>query len=117
MPAPKLAVKPPPICSSCFAQYPDRRHVDFNASWDGPVIDSHNGMKQSIDELIVCEKCLEDAAKVIDLVREDELRERVAELERMVATRDAKIDQQAAALSKVRILKGAIDDIKEPAAA
>jgi hypothetical protein len=26
---------PPAACSSCYGQYPQRRHVDFGASWDG----------------------------------------------------------------------------------
>jgi hypothetical protein len=32
---------PPTMCSACFGQYPDRNHVDFEAAWDGPVINSN----------------------------------------------------------------------------
>lgn len=65
----RLAPTPPSHCSSCFGAYPQRRHVDFGASFDGPVLPSGleasgvNGV--SIDDLIVCEDCLATAAREI----------------------------------------------------
>lgn len=63
----KLAAAAPAYCSVCFGQYPDRRHVDFDAAWDGPVIDSGNGMKQAIDDLIMCENCVRRGAEILAL--------------------------------------------------
>jgi hypothetical protein len=71
----RLAETPPTHCSSCFGQYPERRHVDFQAAWDGPVI--HDGVMTddgvtnripvSIDELVICEECLTHGAKLLGL--------------------------------------------------
>lgn len=59
----RLAEVGPTYCSSCFAQNPDKQHVDFGAYYDGPVLD---GAKQSqIDDLILCEDCLREAAGLI----------------------------------------------------
>lgn len=59
----RLAETPPAMCSACFGQYPQRRHIDFGASWDGPVLDGAH--RVSIDELVICEKCLLIAAKLL----------------------------------------------------
>ncbi len=71
----KIAEISPTHCSSCFGQYVDRRHVDFEAAWDGPVI--HDGVMTdegvtnripvSIDELVICEECLTHGAKLLGL--------------------------------------------------
>lgn len=62
----RLAESTPILCSSCYGQYPDRRHVDFEAAWDGPVVGSE--FKMSVDDLILCEDCVRQAAKLIGLV-------------------------------------------------
>lgn len=62
----RLASPPPSHCSACFGAYPQRRHVDFGASYDGPVLENvAGGVPASIDELVICEDCLATAAKVI----------------------------------------------------
>jgi hypothetical protein len=58
----KLAESTPVRCSACFGQHPEKSHVDFEAAWDGPVIDAGNGMKQYIDDLVICEDCIRSAA-------------------------------------------------------
>ena len=71
----------PAMCSSCFGQYPERTHVDFTASWDGPVVENgivgENGevatsVKVSIDELILCEDCVREAARLVGMVEPSE---------------------------------------------
>ena len=61
----RFAEAPPAMCSSCFGQYPHRKHIDFGASWDGPVLQGAHPV--SIDELILCETCVRAAAKLLRL--------------------------------------------------
>jgi hypothetical protein len=63
----RLAETPPTHCASCFGQYPDRRHIDFGAYWDGPVFardegDVAGGAPIAVDDLVICEECLRAAA-------------------------------------------------------
>lgn len=101
------------MCSSCFGQYPQRRHIDFESSWDGPVIKDgimgENGeisqrVPVSIDELIVCEDCIEAAAKMLGMSKKhaDKLREletRVLQAEERALGLQVHNEQMAAALS------------------
>jgi hypothetical protein len=78
----------PAYCSSCFGQKTELRHVDFDAAWDGPVIDPGNGIKQVIDDLIICEHCLAEAASLLGYGQDELLRARVDRLEEdLVAAR------------------------------
>jgi hypothetical protein len=74
----KIALTTPAACASCFGQYPDRTHIDFEAAYDGPVINSDDNIKMPVDDLIICEDCLQEAFRLIP----DERTERIAELER-----------------------------------
>lgn len=56
----KIADPNPVYCSSCFNQNPKAVHVDFEVAWDGPVINT-DGLRVPIDDLYVCESCLESA--------------------------------------------------------
>ncbi len=59
---PKIRECQPERCSSCYGQYPDRRHVDFGADWEGPAFKDDSvagGLWQHADNLILCEDCLE----------------------------------------------------------
>lgn len=82
-----LAEQPPPYCSSCYGAYPERPHIDFEATWDGPVIDHEAGTRQAIDDLIVCEECLAQAAGLLGYAppATDERDETIAALEQRVA--------------------------------
>lgn len=75
-----LAETPPVACASCYGQYPDLRHVDFGAAFDGPVLNQTDvlvsGMTNvQIDDLIICEECLRAAAALIGLAEHDQMRE------------------------------------------
>lgn len=72
----RVAESIPSACSSCYGQYPSRRHVDFESSWDGPVIEggimTEGGLVQTnlpvaIDELVICEDCLAAGAKLLGM--------------------------------------------------
>jgi hypothetical protein len=85
----------PVACASCGGQYTDRRHVDFGAAWDGPVVNSFDVIakgvvNQQIDDLIVCESCILEAAEALKMedVRAptlEALRNQVAELKTLNA--------------------------------
>jgi hypothetical protein len=66
-----LATVPPSACAACFGQYPDRRHIDFGAFYDGPILPS--GADQvgvvglAVDDLVICEECLKAAATQLGL--------------------------------------------------
>lgn len=73
----QVASPAPPRCSGCFSAKPQQTHVDFGASYDGPMVPAVENVSglvgHSIDELILCEDCLVTAAKLIGLVRAETL--------------------------------------------
>jgi hypothetical protein len=103
----KVCDTPPPFCASCYGQYTDLRHVDLEASYDGPVVEGgivgedmqvQDKIKVSIDELVLCETCLSEAAALIGLTsdagtRMAELAQRNQELEERLTGTQAYIDQ------------------------
>lgn len=79
----------PPACSGCYLSQPDVRHVDFEVAWDGPMFpdgvmqgdgETTTGVAVSIDDLIVCERCLRAAAALVDMTDPGET---LAELEQL----------------------------------
>lgn len=51
-------------CASCYGQYEKRKLVDFDAAYDGPVLDD-DAHRVTIDDLVVCEECLGSAARLL----------------------------------------------------
>jgi hypothetical protein len=86
----QIAQPPPPHCSGCYQARPEDRHVDFGASYDGPVLpameDAVGVVGHSIDELILCEACVTQAATLLGLVRAEAL---VAERDQLEASNRA----------------------------
>lgn len=89
----RIAETPPVRCSGCYGQYPDRVHVDFETAWDGPVFreavaTGDGGVQQtltvSIDELVLCDRCIRAAAALVNGVKPDPSAQRIAELERQL---------------------------------
>lgn len=67
----------PAHCASCYLQETDVRHVDFGASYDGPVLEG--SIKVTIDDLVLCENCLRTAVQLLGITGDveelqDELR-------------------------------------------
>ena len=83
----------PSHCSSCYGQYPQRRHIDFEAAYDGPVINT-DGLRQSIDDLIICEDCMESAAKFVGYVNDEAMKREIERLKMQVETRDEMLAKQ-----------------------
>lgn len=67
-------------CSSCFGQYLDRTHIDFESYFDGPAIKQDNGDYHYVADLIICENCLKNAGKLIDMYPADDLKQENEEL-------------------------------------
>lgn len=79
----KRASKPPAYCAGCFQQKPEKRHVDFEAAFDGPSFDTPevgHGIRMSLDDLVLCEDCITNAANMIGLVDAEELKSENQEL-------------------------------------
>lgn len=94
----KIAESAPPACAVCHGQYPDRRHVDFEVAYDGPVLDG--AARVMIDDLIMCEDCLRIGARLVGLIDAPGLRGKLdgrqQEIERLEAAlleRDAYVTQ------------------------
>jgi hypothetical protein len=94
----KLANKVPTHCAACFQQRLGEPHVDFEAYYDGPVIDSESGVKMSIDDLVLCEVCVGKAAELLGYVKNEEaatelerLRKEVGELRALRARNSRKL--------------------------
>jgi hypothetical protein len=79
------------FCASCFNQDPTATHVDLEAYWDGPVIDSNNGVKQAIDDLVLCDTCIAEAAKLIGFVDDDGMKQENTEMGMALETKDEEI--------------------------
>lgn len=50
------------FCSNCYNHVLDQPVVEFDASWDGPVVDS-----VSIDELALCKSCISSASELLNV--------------------------------------------------
>lgn len=63
----------PTGCASCGGQYPDRRHIDFSAAYDGPVLNQEQVIATgvtpvAIDDLVICDECIRAAAALLGLI-------------------------------------------------
>jgi hypothetical protein len=65
--AARVADPAPAYCAACFQAKPGSPHVDFGSAYDGPVLVDDAGVRQSIDDLVVCESCVRDATRVLEL--------------------------------------------------
>lgn len=74
----------PSFCAACFQQKPDKVHVDFEAAFDGPVVEVSPGIKVTIDDLVICRDCLAAAASLIGYVHDEELKSENEELGRTI---------------------------------
>jgi hypothetical protein len=71
----RLTDKPPFACSSCAHRWQDRQHVDFEAAWDGPVLEGFERKDNiPLDDLIVCEECVREAAQLLGLTARGDLK-------------------------------------------
>src|SRR4051794_14453564 len=101
----RLAETAPAACASCGQRNPDARHVDFGAAGDygmAPAPGNIAGAKLvSIDDLIVCERCLTDAASVLGLEDVSAQRSEAERLERTCEAAEAQFAAVAAQLERL----------------
>lgn len=103
----KIAPQPPAYCAGCFASKNGKRFVDLGAAYDGPTIRDAAGGRQSIDDNIVCEDCIREAAWALmldeDPIAPVELRAAAAEKSAADWKRYAEgLERQAAARPEPR---------------
>ncbi len=74
----------PAYCCACYSQNQGARHVDFEASYDGPVLVREDGIKQTVDDLVICEACLVEAFSALGLDKPIEDASKIRELEETI---------------------------------
>jgi hypothetical protein len=113
-----LAETPPVVCSSCFGQYTDRRHVDFGAAWDGPMVPPDQsvagGKMVSVDDLVICEECLRFAATLIGMGDVQERDDRIDRLNERLTDTGQRLGKALDALEKTKVALAANEQVKRP---
>lgn len=98
------ATSPPPHCAGCYQTGPDKRYIDFEAAYDGPVIPGSPG-PQPVDDLILCEECLQAAFAILDpdgvQVENDRLLDVIDNLEKQDEAKDRMITRLEATLHEL----------------
>ena len=94
----RLAETRPPYCSACFQHPGELRCVDFDAAWDGPVMEGVPS-PVPIDDLILCEGCLATAFSILD---PQGLKQTIAELEQAVRDQAEEIDRKDKAVKAAK---------------
>lgn len=98
---------PPVACASCNGQYPDRRHVDFGAGYEGAALppEAISGIAGAkvhhVDDLIICDECLTAAATVLGLGDLEEAREVIAGHEERIGELGEKLAGAVAYISQL----------------
>jgi hypothetical protein len=67
-------------CASCYGQYVEREHVDFESTYDGPAIKQENQDYYQVGDLIICSKCLTNAGALIGLYPAEDIKKENEEL-------------------------------------
>lgn len=99
-------------CSSCFRQDLAARYVDMEAYWDGPTMKQDNGDYFSIDDLVICEKCLKEAGSLIGLFPAEDIKQENAELGRILEEKNQEIEQLHTSYSHLQKTHAALTDEK-----
>src|SRR5581483_10702518 len=80
----------PAYCSACMNQNPDILHIDMDAACDrgygtGPV-------PVAMDDLVLCEQCLREAARLVGMTDDGDLHRRLVTLEKQLAAEKQRAD-------------------------
>ena len=102
----------PPFCSCCFQAKPQTLHIDFEAAFDGPVINNEDNIKMSIDDLIICKDCLEAAAQIVGFVNAIELKVENRELGEALEDAKEQLEKRDSLLSDLRSTNNKLMDDK-----
>jgi hypothetical protein len=94
-----------PYCASCYQARPGQPHVDFDAAYDGPVLDAAAAMQ--IDDLVICHVCLGGAARLLGYVLdEDRPRLQQVEAEKVALRERAQAAETALAKARTALAEG-----------
>jgi hypothetical protein len=61
----------PMYCAACFNQQPSLRHSDFDASIDRGY-GNDEATRVAMDDLILCENCVREGARLLDMIDRDD---------------------------------------------
>lgn len=96
-PRPANEVRPaglPLYCSACFNQDSSKQHIDFDAACDrGYGEHTPDGVKVSMDDLILCEECVRAGAVQVGMMDVREFEEKIHGLERAIERERYRADQ------------------------
>jgi hypothetical protein len=99
-------------------QYTGRRHVDFGAAWDGPMVPPDQsvagGKMVSVDDLVICEECLTFAAALVGLGDVSERDERIDRLNERLTATGQRLGKALEANEKLQAAFSAQEQVKRP---
>lgn len=75
----------PMYCSACHGQYPERKHIDFDAAIDRGWYGNDPATHVTMDDLILCEECLRIGAELIGMMDTHAFMEKIQSLEARLA--------------------------------
>lgn len=104
-------------CASCHGQYVERQHVDFGSFFDGPTINVEGrDAPVPIDDLIICDRCLTNAGKLIGLYPAEELKKENEELGKAVEAKEREVTDRDELISDLThtVEKLSNDKIQKP---
>lgn len=105
----------PMFCASCGSQDPQARYVDFDAAWDGPVVNPEDSIKMQIDDLVVCENCLKEASRLVGLVDPDETAQMLTRAQQDLIAKEDKIKELQGYISRLEAAVSAKPGARKPA--
>lgn len=105
----------PMFCASCGSQDPEARYVDFDAAWDGPVVNPDDDIKMQIDDLVICENCLVEASRLVGLVEPDQTAETLARAQQDLIAKEDKIKELQGYIGRLEAALSAKPGGRQPA--
>lgn len=104
----------PMFCAACGSQDPKTRYVDFDAAWDGPVVNPEDGIKMQIDDLVVCENCLKEASRLVGLVDPDQVSETLTRAQQDLIAKEHEIRDLQGYVSRLEAAVAAKPGARKP---
>lgn len=93
-------------CAACYGQYTEMDAVDFQAAYDGPVLDTEGQIKVAIDDLVICRTCLTRAGELLGLTDADKT---IAAAQQVLDTVDTLYGERDELVKVVNSLRHTLD--------
>jgi hypothetical protein len=94
----------PMYCSSCFNQQPNLKHIDFDAACDRGFYGGENSTRITMDDLVLCEECIGEAARFLDWMP-------ASEIKAALRAKDERIDRLEKDLKKAQRYAGNMEEV------